>query len=102
MDNSTKCPMCGEVMDSNSDRCLACGETFLASDEPDPGTYLQIGSLLFALAGIVWAFAVDSDPLGMIGALAFVGIAISSFIFCRFVRHQYRRRQVRRAPCESN
>lgn len=90
--------MCGKARGSSTEKCPGCGETFLVSDEPAPGTYLRIAALLFALAGIVWAFAVDSDPLGMTGAVAFAGIAASTFVFSRFAqRAASRRRQMSRS-----
>jgi hypothetical protein len=83
MDEPSKCPMSGESIGYSTGRCLACGEAFAIPDERDPGACLRIASLSFALAEIIWAFAVDSDPLGRAGAGALVGIALSAFVVSR-------------------
>jgi len=93
MDELTKCPMCGESISYSKGRCLACGEAFAISDKRDPGAYLRVASLSFALGGIIWAFAVDSDPLGRVGAGALVGIAVSAIVVSRLVRRHYLRRR---------
>ena len=89
MNELTRCPMCGDSISGLADRCPSCCETLVVRDERDPGAFLGIASLAFAVAGIIWAFAVESDPLGRAGAGVLVGIAVSALVVSWLSRRHY-------------